>query len=37
MVCRVDFSEWTQANTLRQPSYKGLRDDVDPRSVRGPE
>jgi bifunctional non-homologous end joining protein LigD len=37
LVCAVDYSEWTQANTLRQPSYKGLRDDVDPRSVRGPE
>jgi bifunctional non-homologous end joining protein LigD len=36
LVCAVEFSEWTQANTLRQPSYKGLRDDVDPHAVRGP-
>ncbi len=36
LVCAVVFSEWTQANTLRQPSYKGLRDDVEPGSVRGP-
>ena len=27
LVCEVDFSEWTHAGTLRQPSYKGLRDD----------
>jgi bifunctional non-homologous end joining protein LigD len=30
LVCTVEYSEWTQARTLRQPSYKGLRDDVDP-------
>ncbi len=27
LVCEVEFSEWTQAGTLRQPSYKGLRED----------
>ncbi len=27
LVCEVEFSEWTQAGTLRQASYKGLRDD----------
>ena len=27
LVCEVEFSEWTHAGTLRQPSYKGLRDD----------
>jgi bifunctional non-homologous end joining protein LigD len=27
LVCEVEFSEWTQTGTLRQPSYKGLRDD----------
>jgi len=36
LVCGVEFSEWTQASTLRQPSYKGLRDDVAPESARGP-
>jgi bifunctional non-homologous end joining protein LigD len=37
LVCTVEYSEWTQANTLRQPSYKGLRDDVDPETVAGPD
>jgi bifunctional non-homologous end joining protein LigD len=37
LVCVVEFSEWTQAKTLRQPSYKGLRDDVDPESVGRPD
>ena len=37
LVCAVEYSEWTQAGTLRQPSYKGLRDDVDPAAVRGPD
>jgi bifunctional non-homologous end joining protein LigD len=34
LVARVDFTERTNAGTLRQPSYKGLRDDVAPRDVR---
>jgi bifunctional non-homologous end joining protein LigD len=34
LVARVDYSEVTQAGTLRQPSYKGLRDDVGPADVR---
>jgi bifunctional non-homologous end joining protein LigD len=33
LVCTVEYSEWTQARTLRQPSYKGLRDDVDPADI----
>src|SRR3954452_12515625 len=37
LVAAVDFSEWTQAGTLRQPSYKGLRDDVDPSTVLAPD
>ncbi len=32
-VCSVEFSEWTREDTLRQPAFKGLRDDVDPRGV----
>jgi bifunctional non-homologous end joining protein LigD len=36
LVCSVDFSQWTSAHTLRQPSYKGLRDDIDPADVLGP-
>ena len=34
LVARVDFNERTQAGTLRQPSYKGLRDDIEPEAVR---
>jgi bifunctional non-homologous end joining protein LigD len=33
LVCEVEFSEWTATNTLRHPSYKGLRTDKDPRHV----
>ena len=36
LVASVEYSEWTQALTLRQPSYKGLRDDVDAADVVGP-
>jgi bifunctional non-homologous end joining protein LigD len=34
LVARVDYTERTQAGTLRQPSYKGMRDDVAPEDVR---
>jgi bifunctional non-homologous end joining protein LigD len=34
LVARVAFTERTNAGTLRQPSYKGLRDDVAPEDVR---
>ncbi len=33
LVCEVDFSEWTQAGTLRHPSYQGLREDKKPKDV----
>jgi bifunctional non-homologous end joining protein LigD len=33
LVAEVAFSEWTHLGTLRAPRYKGLRDDVEPRSV----
>jgi bifunctional non-homologous end joining protein LigD len=33
VVCTVEFNRWTQEGTLRAPSYKGLREDVDPREV----
>jgi bifunctional non-homologous end joining protein LigD len=33
LVCAVEFTEWTREETLRQPAFKGLRDDIDPRSV----
>ena len=37
LVCVVDYSEVTNAGTLRQPSYKGLRDDLDATQVGPPE
>jgi bifunctional non-homologous end joining protein LigD len=36
LVASVDFAEWTQAGTLRQPSYKGIRDDAGPEAATGP-
>lgn len=27
LVCEVEFTEWTREGTLRQPTFKGLRDD----------
>jgi len=36
LVAAVDYSMWTSSNTLRAPSYKGLRDDVPPQEVHGP-
>ncbi len=37
LVCEVEYTEWTQARTVRHPSYKGLRDDIDPADVGFPE
>jgi bifunctional non-homologous end joining protein LigD len=34
LVCEVEFREWTQARTLRAPSFKGLRDDRKPTEIR---
>lgn len=33
LVCDVEFTEWTATNTLRHPSFKGLRDDKEARDV----
>jgi bifunctional non-homologous end joining protein LigD len=33
LVCEVSWSEWTDQGTLRQPAFKGMRDDKDPREV----
>jgi bifunctional non-homologous end joining protein LigD len=33
LVASVGYGEWTQAGTLRHPRYKGLRDDIDPKTV----
>ncbi len=34
LVAEVKFTEWTDDNRLRHPTYLGLRDDVKPASVR---
>lgn len=33
LVCEVSWTEWTQEGTLRQPSFKGMRDETDARDV----
>ena len=33
IVVEVAFTEWTGVGILRHPSYKGQRDDKDPREV----
>jgi len=34
LVAQVRFAEWTQSGTLRQASFKGLREDKNPKDVR---
>ena len=33
LVCEVAWTEWTDEETLRQPAFKGMREDKDPREV----
>lgn len=33
LVVEIDYIEWTKDGRLRHPSYKGLRDDYDPKDV----
>jgi bifunctional non-homologous end joining protein LigD len=33
LVADVEFLQWTTGGTLRAPSYKGLRDDLEPNQV----
>ncbi|MGA9372488.1 MAG: non-homologous end-joining DNA ligase [Solirubrobacterales bacterium] len=33
LLCEVSWTEWTNQGTLRQPAFKGMRDDKDPREV----
>jgi bifunctional non-homologous end joining protein LigD len=37
LVCEVEYTEVTRDGTLRQPSYRGLRQDIDPRECTGEE
>ena len=37
LVCEVEYTELTRDGTLRHPTYRGLRGDVDPRECRGEE
>lgn len=34
LVAQVRFTEWTDEGRLRHPSYLGLRDDIEPKTVR---
>ncbi|MFT4145189.1 MAG: DNA ligase D [Mobilitalea sp.] len=34
LVAEIRFAEWTSENLLRQASFKGLRDDKDPKDVK---
>ncbi len=34
LVAEIQFAEWTSENLLRQASYKGLRDDKNPKEVK---
>ncbi len=33
LVAEVQFTEWTKGGTLRHPSFQGLREDKDPKTV----
>ena len=33
LVAEVEFTEWTQGDNVRHPSFQGFRDDKDPRDV----
>ena len=37
LVAKVEYTGITDAGTLRHPSYKGLRDDLDPAEVVAPD
>ena len=34
LVAEVEFTAWTRDGHLRHPSFKGLREEKDPRQVR---
>src|SRR5260370_28760871 len=31
LVCKVRFTEWTDSGGIRQPSFPGMAENVDPR------
>lgn len=33
LLCEVAWTEWTHEGTMRQPAFKGMREDKDPREV----
>jgi bifunctional non-homologous end joining protein LigD len=33
LVCEASWTEWTNEGTLRQPAFKAMRDDKDPREI----
>jgi bifunctional non-homologous end joining protein LigD len=33
LICEVSWTEWTDEGTLRQPAFKGMRDDKNPREI----
>jgi bifunctional non-homologous end joining protein LigD len=33
LVCEIEYKEWTDEGTLRAPSFKGIRDDLDPDAI----
>ncbi|WRS27806.1 hypothetical protein U6B65_01360 [Oscillospiraceae bacterium MB08-C2-2] len=37
LVCTVRFMEYTPSGGLRQPAFKGLRDDKDPEDCKAPQ
>ena len=37
LVCEVQYTEITNDGTLRHPTYRGLRPDIDPQDCRGEE
>ncbi len=37
LIAEVEFSEWTRDGVLRHPSFRGLREDKNPKDIRLPE
>jgi bifunctional non-homologous end joining protein LigD len=35
LVAQISFTEWTNYDLLVTPTFEGLRDDTEPRSVAG--